>query len=213
MSSNELVGASGLRPQDFESIREAVMETPRGRWFLHEYANRLRGSETVAIIASMKRLETAVSANHDALMSRLANAMSRETARPSAVTPQADLAPKHMKFFKQDEEIFEPAAQARIGAVPDITKPEPKPEVPKGARVVIRRAGETAAAAVETPIPETIPSPEILPSPQPPPQVDAMLAEPAAEAESAPKRRIVIIRHKAGDQIDVPLQNEMAAAG
>ena len=215
MSSNELVGASGLRPQDFESIREAVMETPRGRWFLHEYANRLRGSETVGIIASMKRLETAVSANHDALMSRLANAMSRETARPSAVTPQADLAPKHMKFFKHDEEIFEPAPQARIGAVPDITKPEPKPEVPKGARVVIRRAGETAGAVIpaESPKPETIPSLEILPSPQPPPQVDAMLAEPAAEAESAPKPRIVIIRHKAGDQIDVPLQNEMAAAG
>ena len=212
MSSNELVGASGLRPQDFESIREAVMETPRGRWFLHEYANRLRGSETVGIIASMKRLETAVSANHDALMARLSNAMSREATTPSAASPQADLAPKHMKFFKHDEEIFEPAPQARIGAVADAPKPDPKPEVTKGARVIIRRAGEAATAApAELSVPEVavIPEPASPPSPLP----DAVQPAPATEAEAAPKRRITIIRHKPGELIDVPLQNEMSATG
>ncbi len=200
MSSNELVGASGLRPQDFDSIRDAVMETPRGRWFLHEYASRLRGSETAGIIDSMKRLENAVSANHNALMARLANAMSREATEPAS--PQADLAPRHMKFFKQDEEIFEPAPQARIGAVPETARTDSKPEVPKGARVVIRRAGETAAAPAEPPLSEASE-----------PQPDTAQSAPAVEAETSPKRRITIIRHKPGEQIDVPLQSEMSAAG
>ena len=232
MSSNELVEAGGLRPQDFESIRDAVLETPRGRWFLSEYANRLRSSETIGIIDSMKRLEIAVSTNHDALMSRLAGALAREATVPGTSGPQADLAPKHMKFFKQDEEIFQPAPQARIAAVPDMPKPEAKPEVPKGARVVIRRSTDSAETGtstkpVETPIsartaaPEaepleeapkfnTIPSSESLPSPFA--QAEPM-PPPAVELEAAPKRRIVIIRHKPGEQIDVPLQNEMSATG
>ena len=215
MSSNELVEAGGLRPQDFESIRDAVLETPRGRWFLSEYANRLRSSETIGIIDSMKRLEIAVSTNHDALMSRLAGALAREATVPGTSGPQADLAPKHMKFFKQDEEIFQPAPQAKIAAVPDMPKPEAKPEVPKGARVVIRRAGETAGAVIpaETPPSQTLQPPEPMPSPHALPQFDAMLMAPTSEPEATPKRRIVIIRHKPGEQIDVPLQNEMAQAG
>jgi hypothetical protein len=204
MSSNDLVEASGLHPRDFESIRDAVMETPRGRWFLHEYANRLRGTETAGLIDSMKRLESAVSANHDALMARLANAMARGDMRGNASAPQADLAPKHMKFFKQDEDIFEPAPQAAIGAVPVAPKPDPKPEVPKGARVIIRRKGEPTAAPEAAPV-----------QPEPPPlsasEPEALLPSPAVEADATPKRRIVIIRHKPGEQIDVPLQNEMSA--
>ena len=46
------------------------METPRGRWFLDQYASRLRAAETQGLVAGMKRLETAVSANHDALMAQ-----------------------------------------------------------------------------------------------------------------------------------------------
>ena len=220
MSSNELVEAHGLKPQDFDSIRDAVMETPRGRWFLAEYASRLRSSETVGLLDSMRRLENAVTSNHDTLMSRLAEALTREHAPASKSAPQTDLAPKHMKFFKQDEEIFEPAPQARITAVPDVPKlepkpPESKPEVPKGARVVIRRAAETIEASFPPKMPQTIeaaPPSEPLPSPVPVAEADAA-HDSAPEADGQPKRRIVIIRHKPGEQIDVPLQNEMAAAG
>lgn len=228
MSSNELAEAGGLRPQDFESIRDAVMETPRGRWFLNEFASRLRSTETVGLLNSMKRLETAVSSNHDALMSRLAEALTRDAAPASPSPPQADLAPKHMKFFKQDEEIFEPAPQAQIAAVPDAVKPAPKPEVPKGARVVIRRSTETVEATIQPePAKADVPAAaepvmaEALPSPQPASVAD-ILPDPALEsqataspdqADAQPKRRIVIIRHKPGENIDVPLQKEMAATG
>lgn len=221
MSSNELVEASSLRPQDFESIRDAVLETPRGRWFLNEYANRLRGSETVGLLDSMKRLESAVTSNHDALMSRLAEALTRENSLGSTSAPPAELAPKHMKFFKQDEDIFEPAPQARIAAVPEFVKPAPRPEVQKGARVVIRRSNETISASIEVAAEATetqsaiseVVTADASPSPQPEPLPQVNAVAPPEPAEAQPKRRIVIIRHKPGENIDVPLQNEMAAAG
>ncbi len=205
-------GAKGhdLTPQDFEAIRDAVMETPRGRWFLSEYANRLRSAETTGLLDSMKRLENAVSSNHEQLMARLAQALVRDAAPPSAPVPQADLAPKHMKFFKQDEEIFEPAPQAKIAAVPDVKKPEPRPDIPRGAKVVIRRATDTSIAIESPPAaPPAPPVAEVAPPPPPPPP----LSEPQPQAQAdAPKRRIVIIRHKPGEQIDVPLTDDVAKA-
>jgi hypothetical protein len=217
--SNDLAGPQGLRPQDFESIRDAVMETPRGRWFLNEYAARVRSSETSGLLDNMRRLENTLSANHDALMARLADALKQES-QPAPAQPQADLAPKHMKFFKQDEEIFEPAPQARIAAVeaqprPE-TKPEPKPEVAKGARVVIKRTEQLsleadlpAASVPEAKMPEPGEQPA---APAPAAATAAPESPPAPQPEAAAKRRIVIIRHKPGEDIDVPLQNEMAQA-
>ena len=209
MPSSDKGGTQILNPNDFEAIHDAVMETSRGRWFLSEYASRLRSRETIGMLDSMRRIEHAVSANHDALMARLAEAVMREAPASPPPVPQADLAPKHMKFFRQDEEIFEPAPQAKIAAVPDLPKPEPKPEVARGAKVVIRRAPENPAET-ETPKFEASPAADFLPSPPPPPSAEP---PPAPQAEAAPKRRIVIIRHKPGEEIDVPLQNEMVAVG
>ena len=207
MPSNDKGGTQILNPNDFEAIHDAVLETSRGRWFLMEYASRLRSKETSGMLDSMRRIEHAVLANHDALMTRLAEAVTREAPASLPLAPPADLAPKHMKFFKHDEEIFEPAPQARIAAVPDLPKPEPRLEVARGAKVVIRRAPEKP---VETATPhfDASPATDCLPS-QPP----SAEPPPAPQAEAAAKRRIVIIRHKPGEEIDVPLQNEMAAAG
>ena len=156
-----------MRPEDFDAIREAVMETPRGRWFLDQYAERLRSAETQGLVTGIKRLEKAVAANHDALMTRLAAALeggAQAPRSPSAAAPE--LAPRHMKYFLSDEDIFEPAPKARIAAVPDLA---------------------------------------VLPALPPEPL-------PLDEPETPQKRRIVIIRHKPGEQIDVPLADELAQA-
>jgi hypothetical protein len=151
-----------LGSEDFEAIREAVMETPRGRWFLDQYAARLRTAETQGLTAGMKRLETALSANHDALMSRLASALDRGAAAPQSA-PLPELGPRHMKYYRNDEDIFEPGPQAQIAAVPDLALLPPEPA-------------------------------------------------PLAEDETPAKQRIVIIRHKPGEQIDVPLADDLAKA-
>jgi len=46
----------GLTDDDFERIEVAVMETERGRWFLQEYARRLRARESAEILAALERL-------------------------------------------------------------------------------------------------------------------------------------------------------------
>jgi hypothetical protein len=44
-------------PEDFEAIEAAVMETARGRWFLAEYARRMRAAETAKLLEAVTRIE------------------------------------------------------------------------------------------------------------------------------------------------------------
>lgn len=138
---------AGLESEDFDAIREAVMETPRGRWFLDEFSTRLRSAETSRLHDSMRRLETVIATNHDEVMSRLADVLRTpadedEDGEPlSRGQPEARLAPRHMKYFRADEDLFEPAPEATIAAVPrllDMLPPEPEAP-PSRARIVITR--------------------------------------------------------------------------
>jgi hypothetical protein len=57
MAMNE---ASLLPVEDYEAIEAAVKETNRGRWFLDEYARRNRHADTLAIVATLERLEKTI---------------------------------------------------------------------------------------------------------------------------------------------------------
>jgi|GEM_PF-5405268 len=135
---------AGLDPQDFEAIREAVMETPRGRWFLDEFSARLRRAETSGLQDSMRRLETAIATNHDEVMSRLASVLRHEeddALAPAQAEPELRLAPCHMRYFRTDEDLFEPAPEATIAAVPRLLDMLPPEEhaPPARRRIIITR--------------------------------------------------------------------------
>ena len=49
--------ASQPREEDYEAIREAFMETSRGRWFLGEYARRNRNADTRMVLDAVARIE------------------------------------------------------------------------------------------------------------------------------------------------------------
>lgn len=49
----------GLDESDYARIEEAVMETARGRWFLAEFARRVRAGDTAKILEAIHRLERA----------------------------------------------------------------------------------------------------------------------------------------------------------
>jgi hypothetical protein len=138
------VKPAGLDPEDFDAIREAVMETPRGRWFLDEFSTRLRRAESAVLQDSMRRLENAIAANHDEVMSRLASVLkSGDAEEPAPPRMEADsrLSPRHMKYYRFDEDIFEPAPEATIAAVPrllDMLPPEP-PAPPQRRRIILTR--------------------------------------------------------------------------
>ncbi|NVN84740.1 MAG: hypothetical protein HXX15_01515 [Rhodopseudomonas sp.] len=51
---------------DYEAIREAFMETARGRWFLSEYGKRNRNADTSMVLDAVARIETTLAAQKQA---------------------------------------------------------------------------------------------------------------------------------------------------
>jgi hypothetical protein len=50
--------------EDYEAIREAFMETSRGRWFLGEYAKRNRNADTRMVLDAVERIEQSLAAQN-----------------------------------------------------------------------------------------------------------------------------------------------------
>src|SRR5215475_1661632 len=48
--------------EDYDAIREAFMETARGRWFLDEYAKRNRNADTRMVLDAVARIEETIAA-------------------------------------------------------------------------------------------------------------------------------------------------------
>ena len=69
----------GLTEADFDRIEEAVMETERGRWFLAEYARRIRAESAGEIVGALARIEDSLQ------QSRSEMALSGWTARLAAL--------------------------------------------------------------------------------------------------------------------------------
>ncbi|HEY0328629.1 MAG TPA: hypothetical protein VGC77_05965 [Rhodopseudomonas sp.] len=66
---------------DYEAIREAFMETARGRWFLGEYAKRNRNADTRMVLDAVSRIEQSIAAQKQApASSGLVESLSRISA-------------------------------------------------------------------------------------------------------------------------------------
>jgi hypothetical protein len=86
---------------DYDAIREAFMETSRGRWFLGEYAKRNRNADTAMVLDAVARIEQAMAAqrqeparNDDQLHQALAAIRGAvEQAAGMASAALAELAP------------------------------------------------------------------------------------------------------------------------
>src|SRR5467141_3043694 len=59
------ISARATQPseQDYDAIREAFMETSRGRWFLGEYAKRNRNADTRMVLDAVARIEETLAAH------------------------------------------------------------------------------------------------------------------------------------------------------
>jgi hypothetical protein len=58
------ISARAVQPSeaDYDAIKEAFMETSRGRWFLGEYAKRNRNADTSMVLDAVARIEEAIAA-------------------------------------------------------------------------------------------------------------------------------------------------------
>ncbi len=61
------ISARAAQPSeaDYEAIRDAFMETSRGRWFLGEYAKRNRNADTSMVLNAVARIEHALAAQRE----------------------------------------------------------------------------------------------------------------------------------------------------
>ncbi|MGH6677639.1 MAG: hypothetical protein ACREDL_01555, partial [Bradyrhizobium sp.] len=86
------ISARPMQPgeADYDAIREAFMETSRGRWFLTEYAKRNRNTDTRMVLDAVARIEETLAAQRQpAQDARLAEAVA---AISSAVDQAAEAA-------------------------------------------------------------------------------------------------------------------------
>ena len=63
------ISARAAQPseEDYDAIREAFMETSRGRWFLGEYAKRNRNADTRMVLDAVARIEESLAAQRQRL--------------------------------------------------------------------------------------------------------------------------------------------------
>jgi hypothetical protein len=94
------ISARAAQPseEDYDAIRDAFMETSRGRWFLGEYAKRNRNADTSMVLDAVARIEENLAAQrHQASVGELAEALAAirkavEEARAAASSVIDDLA-------------------------------------------------------------------------------------------------------------------------
>src|ERR1700758_2517593 len=70
--------------EDYDAIREAFMETARGRWFLDEYARRNRNSDTRMVLDAVARIEETIAAQKQRPPPPSRGCGSKRTSRRSA---------------------------------------------------------------------------------------------------------------------------------
>ncbi|TKT72431.1 hypothetical protein YH63_013885 [Afipia massiliensis] len=69
---------------DFEAIREAFLETARGRWFLDEYTKRNRNADTAMVLEAVARIERTLAAQKEEQQPQ-----EEPVAQPSNELPEA----------------------------------------------------------------------------------------------------------------------------
>jgi hypothetical protein len=94
------ISARAAQPSegDYDAIREAFMETSRGRWFLGEYAKRNRNADTTMVLDAVARIEQTLAAStkpsrdplFDEALASLRTALAE--ARKAASTAMGELA-------------------------------------------------------------------------------------------------------------------------
>jgi hypothetical protein len=99
---------------DYDAIRDAFMETSRGRWFLGEYAKRNRNADTSMVLDAVARIEEALAAQ-------------RQPPPPEDKLPEA---------LQAIRNAVDEAALSASSALADLALEDNLAPVRKGARII-----------------------------------------------------------------------------
>jgi hypothetical protein len=197
------VADEGYEELGFEALEQAVRQSPKGSWFLDEYARRLRSSETSNILDAIAKLERIIASQGHAL---------------DAPAQNAPMPAKQLRYFKQDEDIFEQATPApTVAAVDAAPAAEPKaagqpPAEQRGARLRILRIEQPVSAD-----PDPFAAAPIAAQgrqdrlPQSSGETRPATAEAIESVADRHRQRIVISRHATPDALTIPLVEEQVS--
>jgi hypothetical protein len=96
---------SAYTQRDYEAIEAAVLESPRGRWFLNEFARRNRAADTLMLLAAIRKLERGVAGNP---AHQVSEELAAEQSRTEAADPGGALTSENLSYFEGDENLFVP---------------------------------------------------------------------------------------------------------
>lgn len=112
--------------RDYEAIEAAVMESPRGRWFLSEFARRNRAADTNMLLEAIAKLERSVAEKSP----RRAGVGAAETSGSEATEAGGGLTADNLSYFEGDEDLFR--------ARPDVAEAD-RPAEPAQSLVVVSK--------------------------------------------------------------------------
>src|SRR5690242_14933041 len=104
--------------EDYDAIREAFMETARGRWFLDEFAKRNRNADTRMVLDAVSRIEETLAAQ-------------KQPAPPPP--PPEDKRPELLAIFRS---AVDEAEQTASSALDRLGLEESLAPIRKGARII-----------------------------------------------------------------------------
>ena len=209
--------AASVDELDYEAIEQAVMQTPRGRWFLSEYLRRHQNDETRRLAAALRRLANAqermlIPAREASaleglrlLLARTADSLAlpgEERTLPEAAASRlheqlASAAHDPDKAMIACEILSDCLAQlARLLGEP---LPQSLPQPPQADEE------EDPAAFPRAGAPSTSPA-----TPAPSPSAPVHPAENPPAPEETLERRIVIRRRPRSGDVSIPLPEEEA---
>lgn len=198
--------------QDYDAIREAFMETARGRWFLGEYAKRNRNADTRMVLDAVAKIEETLAAQRQpVVVDRLPEALvairravedAESTAAkafdPAAIEESLAPIPRGVRIIKEISWRWrEIGADGRIcdlidsqlasieAACAQISTVDPRGDLKAAFDLLKDRVEQTDVDGVAAPQGSVSPVPA--PTPQASPVAEAPVAEaPAAMASEAP---------------------------
>jgi hypothetical protein len=191
---------------DYDAIREAFMETARGRWFLGEYAKRNRNADTRMVLDAVAKIEETLAAQRQpvvedrlpeaivAIRRAVAEAEAAASATFDPAALEASLGPinRGVRIIKEISwrwreigadgricDLIDSQLAAIEGACAQISTIDPRDELKAAFDLLRDRVEQTDIGDVAAPVAAARPSPA--PAPEMPATADA----PSADAETA----------------------------
>ena len=136
------ISARAAQPsdEDYAAIREAFMETSRGRWFLGEYAKRNRNADTSMVLDAVARIEQSLAAQKEETLQREESLAAQQQAAASAAAERAAAAEKAQLVLAEAMSAIRSAvgsAQASaIAALDELALEQKLASLSRGARVM-----------------------------------------------------------------------------